>query len=162
MCPLGKGRENPDNRRLDKVEPLTFELIQEIDFIITSSRFPILYTNVRSEKGSSRTPETHLWISLHHVGDEGASPWSKGNRLSPRLKVNPVGYDWRGRCLPWRIHLRPPPKLGSDRNFEIRQRRRCPQMPRPRWKKRNPLLKRSPKISLPVKGKKLTIPFIIC
>jgi sugar/nucleoside kinase (ribokinase family) len=31
---------------LDKVEPLTSELIREIDFVITSSRFPALFTGI--------------------------------------------------------------------------------------------------------------------
>jgi sugar/nucleoside kinase (ribokinase family) len=35
---------------LDKVEPLTSELIQEIDFLITSSRFPTLFTGISDEK----------------------------------------------------------------------------------------------------------------
>ncbi len=35
---------------LDKVEPLTSELIQEIDFLITSSRFPMLYTGIPDQK----------------------------------------------------------------------------------------------------------------
>ncbi len=35
---------------LDKVEPLTSDLIKEIDFIITSSRFPMLYTGISDRK----------------------------------------------------------------------------------------------------------------
>jgi sugar/nucleoside kinase (ribokinase family) len=35
---------------LDKVEPLTSELIKEIDFVITSSRFPMLYTGTPDQK----------------------------------------------------------------------------------------------------------------
>ena len=35
---------------LDKIEPLTSELIKEIDFVITSSRFPILYTGISDQK----------------------------------------------------------------------------------------------------------------
>jgi len=35
---------------LDKVEPLTSRLIQEIDFLITSSRFPTLYTGISDQK----------------------------------------------------------------------------------------------------------------
>jgi sugar/nucleoside kinase (ribokinase family) len=37
---------------LDKVEPLTSELIQEIDFVITSSRFPTLFTGI-SDRGKA-------------------------------------------------------------------------------------------------------------
>lgn len=35
---------------LDKVEPLTPALIKEIDFIITSSRFPMMYTGISDRK----------------------------------------------------------------------------------------------------------------
>jgi sugar/nucleoside kinase (ribokinase family) len=35
---------------LDKVEPLTYELIKEIDFVITSSRFPMLTTGISDQK----------------------------------------------------------------------------------------------------------------
>ena len=35
---------------LDKVESLTSELIKEIDFVITSSRFPILYTGISDQE----------------------------------------------------------------------------------------------------------------
>lgn len=35
---------------LDKVEPLTSQLIQEIDIIITSSRFPTLFTGITDQK----------------------------------------------------------------------------------------------------------------
>lgn len=35
---------------LDKVEPFTPELIKEIDFVITSSRFPMLYTGISDQK----------------------------------------------------------------------------------------------------------------
>lgn len=37
---------------LDKVEPLTSELIKEIDFVITSARFPALYTGI-SDRGKA-------------------------------------------------------------------------------------------------------------
>ncbi len=35
---------------LDKVEPLTSELIKQTDFIITSSRFPTMYTGISDQK----------------------------------------------------------------------------------------------------------------
>lgn len=35
---------------IDKVEPLTGELIQEIDFVITSSRFPSLFTGIKDQE----------------------------------------------------------------------------------------------------------------
>jgi sugar/nucleoside kinase (ribokinase family) len=35
---------------LDKVEPLTSELIQEIDFVVTSARFPTLFTGISNRE----------------------------------------------------------------------------------------------------------------
>ncbi|MGQ9646199.1 MAG: carbohydrate kinase family protein [Thermodesulfobacteriota bacterium] len=35
---------------LDKVEPLTSELIKEIDFVVTSARFPTLFTGIADRK----------------------------------------------------------------------------------------------------------------
>ena len=35
---------------VDKVEPLTGELLQEIDFVVTSARFPSLYTGIKERE----------------------------------------------------------------------------------------------------------------
>ena len=54
---------------IDKVEPLTPELMREIDFVITSSRFPYsLHWNFRSRKGPHRNSKTDPWISLCYIG----------------------------------------------------------------------------------------------
>ena len=57
---------------LDKVEPLTSELIKEIDFIITSSRFPMLYTGISDQKKALFELQKHtsgfLCTTLGHEG----------------------------------------------------------------------------------------------
>jgi sugar/nucleoside kinase (ribokinase family) len=57
---------------LDKVEPLTPELIKEIDFIITSSRFPMLYTGILDQKEALLELQKHipgfLCATLGHGG----------------------------------------------------------------------------------------------
>jgi sugar/nucleoside kinase (ribokinase family) len=44
---------------LDKVEPLTSELINEIDFVITSSRFPALYTGISDREKALLELQNH-------------------------------------------------------------------------------------------------------
>jgi len=57
---------------LDKVEPLTSELIKGIDFIITSSRFPTLYTGISDREKALLDLQKHtpgfLCASLGHEG----------------------------------------------------------------------------------------------
>jgi sulfofructose kinase len=57
---------------LDKVEPLTSELIKEIDFLITSSRFPKLYTGISDQKEAFLELQKHthgfLCTTLGHSG----------------------------------------------------------------------------------------------
>src|SRR4030067_975604 len=57
---------------LDKMEPLTSELIKELDFIITSSRFPMLYTGISDQKKALFELQKHtsgfLWTTLGHEG----------------------------------------------------------------------------------------------
>jgi len=57
---------------LDKVEPLTSELIKEIDFVITSSRFPMLFTGISDQKKALLELQKHtsgfLCITLGHEG----------------------------------------------------------------------------------------------
>ena len=57
---------------LDKVEPLTSELIKEIDFVITSSRFPMLYTGISDPKKALLELQKHtsgfLCTTLGHQG----------------------------------------------------------------------------------------------
>jgi len=57
---------------LDKVEPLTSELIKEIDFVITSSRFPALYTGISDREKALLELQKHtpgfLCATLGHEG----------------------------------------------------------------------------------------------
>jgi len=57
---------------LDRVEPLTSELIKEIDFLITSSRFPLLYTGISDQKEAFFELQKHtlgfLCTTLGHSG----------------------------------------------------------------------------------------------
>jgi sugar/nucleoside kinase (ribokinase family) len=57
---------------MDKVEPLTSELIKEIDFVITSSRFPMLYTGISDQKKALLELQRHthgfLCATLGHKG----------------------------------------------------------------------------------------------
>jgi sugar/nucleoside kinase (ribokinase family) len=57
---------------LDKVEPLTSELIKGIDFIITSSRFPALYTGISDREKALLELQKHtpgfLCATLGHEG----------------------------------------------------------------------------------------------
>ena len=57
---------------LDKVEPLTSELIQEIDFVVTSARFPGLVTGISDREKALRELQKHtpgfLCATLGHEG----------------------------------------------------------------------------------------------
>jgi len=57
---------------LDKVEPRTSELIEEIDFLVTSSRFPMFYTGISDRKEAllELQKQTHgfLCTTLGHLG----------------------------------------------------------------------------------------------
>ena len=77
-----KGEGIPTVIDIDKVEPLTFELIREIDFVITSSRFPALFT------GISDREKAFLELQKHTSGflcatleDEGAMALINGEIL---------------------------------------------------------------------------------
>jgi sulfofructose kinase len=57
---------------LDKVDPLTSELIKKIDFIVTSSRFPLLYTGISDREKALLELQKHtsgfLCATLGHEG----------------------------------------------------------------------------------------------
>ena len=64
---------------LDKVEPLTSELIKEIDFLITSSRFPTLYTGISDrEKALSELQKYTSGFLCATLGHEGAMALVEG------------------------------------------------------------------------------------
>jgi sugar/nucleoside kinase (ribokinase family) len=83
---------------LDKVEPLTSELVKEIDFLITSSRFPGLYTGISDQKKAflELQKETHgfLCTTLGHLG---AMAWVKGESFyAEGFKVKAVDTTGAG------------------------------------------------------------------
>ncbi len=57
---------------LDKVEPLTSELIKEIDFVVTSARFPRLFTGISDREKALMELQKHtpgfLCVTLGHEG----------------------------------------------------------------------------------------------
>jgi len=67
---------------LDRVEPLTSELIKEIDFVVTSSRFPTLFTGISDREKAILDLQKHvpgfLCVTL---GNEGAIALIKGEFL---------------------------------------------------------------------------------
>ena len=83
---------------LDKVEPLTFELIQEIDFIITSSRFPILYTGISDLKKALLELRKHTSGFLcATLGHEGTIALVNGEIITVQgFKVNAVDTTGAG------------------------------------------------------------------
>ena len=64
---------------LDKVEPLTSELIKEIDFLVTSSRFPAVYTGISDQKKAflELQKQTHAFLCAT-LGHSGAMAWVDG------------------------------------------------------------------------------------
>ena len=74
---------------IDKVEPLTPELIQEIDFAITSSRFPSLFTGISDREKAliELQRHTHGFVCAT-LGHEGAIALVEGRVL--RVKGLPV------------------------------------------------------------------------
>jgi len=68
---------------LDKVEPLTSELIKEIDFLITSSRFPTLYTGISNQKKAFlELQKQTLGFLCTTLGHSGAMVWVNGEFFS--------------------------------------------------------------------------------
>ena len=67
-----KGEGIPTVIDIDKVEPLTSELIKEIDFIITSSRFPGLFTGISNREKAlielQKQTQGFLCTTLGHEG----------------------------------------------------------------------------------------------
>jgi sulfofructose kinase len=67
---------------IDKVEPLTSELIREIDFVITSSRFPFLYTGITDlEKALLELQKHTSGFLCATLGREGAVALVNGELL---------------------------------------------------------------------------------
>ncbi len=83
---------------LDKVEPLTSELIREIDFVITSSRFPVLFTGISDrEKALIEIQKQIPGFLCATLGREGAVALVKGEFLYVRgFEVNAVDTTGAG------------------------------------------------------------------
>ncbi len=83
---------------LDKVEPLTSELIKQIDFVITSSRFPTIYTGISDQKRAllQLQKQIHGFV-CSTLGDDGAIAMVDGEFLHIEgLKVNAVDTTGAG------------------------------------------------------------------
>jgi sulfofructose kinase len=83
---------------LDKVEPLTSGLIKEIDFIITSSRFPTLYTGISDQKKALLELQKHTTGFLcATLGYEGAIASVNGEIVTVKgFRVNVVDTTGAG------------------------------------------------------------------
>jgi sugar/nucleoside kinase (ribokinase family) len=83
---------------IDKVEPLTSELIREIDFVITSSRFPRLYTGISDQKKALLELQKHITGFLcATLGHEGAIALINGEFLHMEgFRVNAVDTTGAG------------------------------------------------------------------
>ncbi|NWF92575.1 MAG: hypothetical protein HXY46_06635 [Syntrophaceae bacterium] len=83
---------------IDRVEPLTSELIQEIDFMITSSRFPSLFTGISDREKAILELQKHTSGFLcSTLGDEGAMAFINGEILYVKgFKVKAVDTTGAG------------------------------------------------------------------
>jgi sugar/nucleoside kinase (ribokinase family) len=83
---------------LDKVEPLTSELITEIDFVITSSRFPMLYTGISDqEKALLELQKRTTGFLCATLGHKGAIALVNGEIVTVKgFKVNLVDTTGAG------------------------------------------------------------------
>jgi len=67
---------------LDKVEPLTFELIRQIDFVVTSARFASLFTGISDREKALIELQNHTSGFLcATLGNEGAMALVEGKIL---------------------------------------------------------------------------------
>jgi sugar/nucleoside kinase (ribokinase family) len=83
---------------IDKVEPLTPELIKEIDFVITSSRFPTLFTGISDREKALAELQRHTRGFLcATLGPEGSMAWVDGEILyAAGFKVDVVDTTGAG------------------------------------------------------------------
>jgi len=83
---------------LDKVEPLTSELIKEIDVVITSSRFPTLYTGISDRKKALLELQKHTpGFVCATLGQEGAIALANGEFIYAKgFEVNAVDTTGAG------------------------------------------------------------------
>jgi sugar/nucleoside kinase (ribokinase family) len=83
---------------IDKVEPGTPELIREIDFVITSSRFPIAFTGIQDREKALLELRNHTpGFLCATLGDEGAMALIDGKITHVKgFKVNTVDTTGAG------------------------------------------------------------------
>jgi sulfofructose kinase len=83
---------------LDKVELLTSELIKEIDFVITSSGFPMVFTGISDQKRALLELQKHTSGFLcATLGHEGCVALVNGEFLHVKaFKVNPIDTTGAG------------------------------------------------------------------
>jgi sulfofructose kinase len=83
---------------LDKVEPLTSQLIKQIDFIVTSARFPMMYTGISDRKRALLELQKYTpGFLCSTLGDDGAMAWVNGEFLHIEgFKVNVVDTTGAG------------------------------------------------------------------
>jgi sulfofructose kinase len=83
---------------IDKVEPLTSELIREIDFVITASRFPTLFTGISDREKALLELQKHTSGFLcATLGDEGTMALIDGEILHVKgFKVKAVDATGAG------------------------------------------------------------------
>jgi sulfofructose kinase len=83
---------------LEKVESLTSELINEIDFLITSSRFPTLYTGISDQKEAflELQKQIHGFLCTT-LGHSGAMAWVNGEFFyAEGFRVKPLDTTGAG------------------------------------------------------------------
>ncbi len=83
---------------IDKVEPLTAKLIGKIDFLVTSSRFPTLFTGIRDQKKAlielQKYTPGFICVTL---GQEGSMALIKGKILHAKgFKVKAIDTTGAG------------------------------------------------------------------
>jgi len=93
-----KGEGIPIVIDLDKIEPLTSELIKEIDFLITSSTFPMRYTRISDQKKALIELQKHTsGFVCATQGQEGAVALVNGELLHVKgFKVNALDTTGAG------------------------------------------------------------------
>jgi len=83
---------------VDKVEPLTPELIRDVDFVVTGSRFPTLFTGISDREKAFLELQKHTSGFLcTTLGFEGAMAWVEGKIIYAKgLKTDVVDTTGAG------------------------------------------------------------------
>jgi sugar/nucleoside kinase (ribokinase family) len=83
---------------VDKVEPLTPQLIKEIDFVVTGSRFPMLFTGISDREKAFLELQKHIpGFLCATLGSEGAMALVEGEILTMKgFKIDVVDTTGAG------------------------------------------------------------------